>query len=48
MPLDAYEDNGFLNDDLDCCTECTCAIPSEAAPPDARARRYAEVMKTIS
>jgi thioredoxin reductase len=48
MPLDAYEDNGFLNEDLDCCTDCTCAIPSEAAPPDARARRYAEAMKTIS
>ncbi len=47
-PLDAYEDNGFLNEDLDCCTDCTCAIPSGAAPPDARARRYAEVMKTIS
>lgn len=48
MPLDAYEDNGFLNEDLDCCTDCTCAITSEAAPPDARARRYAEAMKAIS
>ena len=48
MPLDAYEDNGFLNEDLDCCTDCTCAITSEAAPPDARARRYAEAMKSIS
>jgi putative flavoprotein involved in K+ transport len=43
-PLDAYEDNGFLNNDLDCCTDCTCAIPSEAALPDARARRYSEVV----
>lgn len=48
MPLDAYEDNGFLNEDLDCCTDCTCAIPSEVAPPDARARRYAEAMNAIS
>lgn len=47
-PLDAYEDNGFLNEDLDCCTDCSCAIPSEAAPPDARAKRYAEVMKSIA
>ena len=48
MPLDAYEDNGFLNEDLDCCTDCTCAIPSEAAPPEARARRYAEAIKALS
>lgn len=47
LPLDAYEDNGFLNEDLDCCTDCRCAIPSEAAPPDARARRYAEVMESM-
>jgi len=45
MPLDAYEDNGFLLEDLDCCTDCKCSIPSAAAPPDARARRYAEAMK---
>ncbi len=44
LPLDAYEDNGFLIDDLSCCTDCACAIPSEAGPPDARARRYAEAV----
>ena len=48
MHLDAHEDNGFLNEDLDCCTDCTCAIPSEATLPTARAKRYAEVMKIIS
>ncbi len=35
-PLDGYEDNGFLNEDLNCCTDCTCA------------RSYAEAMKTLS
>jgi cation diffusion facilitator CzcD-associated flavoprotein CzcO len=46
--IGGYEDNGFLMDDLECCTDCKCAIPSEAAPPDARSRRYAEAMKSTA
>jgi putative flavoprotein involved in K+ transport len=48
LPLDAYEDNGFLNQDLECCTDCNCAIPSEVVPLIARARRYSEAIKSDS
>ena len=34
--LKSYEKAGFMNTDLDCCTECECAIkPEEAAPEPA-------------
>lgn len=42
LPLAPYESSGFMNEDLECATDCSCAIPSEAAAPDARSRRYAE------
>ncbi|MED5280592.1 MAG: hypothetical protein VYA10_03840 [Verrucomicrobiota bacterium] len=31
--LSSYDKAGFINTDLDCCTNCECAIePSDAAP----------------
>ncbi|MBK1883764.1 NAD(P)-binding domain-containing protein [Luteolibacter pohnpeiensis] len=40
--LEPFAEMGMLQEDLECCTNCECAIPSAAEPQDARARAYSK------